>query len=134
MWVRKQEGCLWRLNWKESLFPRAGTPGWPQVGAWRKSFVETLHTGAQGGEKLIPNENPQKIQELSLKTNKWGCEDQLHKADLLLNCCEFHQGPLTRLVAYRGLQGEQGGDQGESSRRLLELGDQEKGRTDCLGG
>ena len=72
MWVRKQEGCLWRWNWKESLFPRAGTPGWPQVGAWRKSFVETLHTGAQGGEKLIPNENPQKIQELSLKTNKWG--------------------------------------------------------------
>ena len=35
------------------------------------------------------------------------------RADTVLNSkSEFHQAPLTRLVAYRGLHGEQGEDQG----------------------
>ena len=38
------------------------------------------------------------------------------RADIMLNSkSEFHQAPLTRLVAYRGLHGDQGEDQGRVS-------------------
>ena len=75
--------------------------------------MEILHIGTWRRKSRFHNDRPKRSFRICLKRQvNEAVRISSSQADILLNSkSEFHQAPLTRLVAFMGLHGDQGEDQ-----------------------